>query len=294
MPDLISVVIPTHNRSERLRQAIESVRTQGWKDLEIIVVDDASTDGTPALMEDLSKLEPRIRYIRNTVALGGGGARNAGIAAARGEYVAFLDDDDLWLPEKLERQYEMLKAHSATAAVSCNFILSAPGRPDVIRTLSAPADLQALLRKNLLGGASVCLTTRAKLREIGGFDPALRSCQDWDLWLKLFARGSTPICGQPLVRYITHDDGRITGNHDSEYRGRRKIHLRYKPLMDAYTRRYSLCELFFFRRVLFCRGGARLRGLLSLIVAAQGVNKIRFPNRLARILMQTKLRQTVT
>ncbi|MEI7682145.1 MAG: glycosyltransferase family 2 protein, partial [Betaproteobacteria bacterium] len=95
MPDLISVVIPTHNRSERLRQAIESVRTQGWKDLEIIVVDDASTDGTPALMEDLSKLEPRIRYIRNTVALGGGGARNAGIAAARGEYVAFLDDDDL-------------------------------------------------------------------------------------------------------------------------------------------------------------------------------------------------------
>lgn len=293
MPDLISVVIPTHNRCERLRQAIESVRTQSWKDLEIIVVDDASTDGTPALMAELSTIEPRIRHIRNAVSLGGGGARNAGIAAARGEYVAFLDDDDLWLPEKLQCQHAILKADGSAAAVSCSFILSAPGRPEVTRTLSAPADLQALLRKNLLGGASVCLTTRTTLREIGGFDPALRSCQDWDLWLKLFARGSTPVCARALVRYVTHDDGRITGNHDSEYRGRRTIHLRYKPLMDAYTRRYSLCELLFFRRVLFCRGRARLRGLLSLFVAAQGVNKIRFPNRLARILLRSRVPQSL-
>ena len=184
-PDLISVIIPTRNRSERLQRALESARAQRWRNTEIVVVDDASSDGTPALMEKLSAQDDRIRYIRNNVAQGGGGARNTGIAAARGKYVAFLDDDDQWSPDKLGRQHGMLVAHPEATAVSCSFILSAPGSANQTVTLRPPRDLQQLLRTNCLGGASVCFTTLAQLLEIGGFDPVLRSGQDWDLWLKL-------------------------------------------------------------------------------------------------------------
>ncbi len=266
---------------------------QGWKNTEIIVVDDASGDGTAMLVEKMSKLDTRIRYIRNDTPQGGGGARNTGIAAAHGKYVAFLDDDDQWLPNKLERQYAVLAAHPEAAAVSCSFVLSAPGGADRTLTLRPPRDLQQLLRANCLGGASVCFTTRAHLLACGGFDPVLRSGQDWDLWLKLYANGPVLVCAEPLVRYETHGDQRITGNLDSAYRGRRRIHLRYKPQMNVQTRRHSLCELAFFRRVLFRSSWvARLGGLLSLVIAARGANKLRFPYRLAKLALGDGLRRS--
>src|SRR5690606_26200125 len=122
----------------------------------------------------------------------------------------FLDDDDVWLPGKLARQLAWLKANSA-AAVSCSFILSMPGRADSLKRLHPPRDEQELLRANHLGGASVCLAARWRLQDIGGFDPGLRSGQDWDLWLKLNASGPIVVCDEPLVRYVMHADERITG-----------------------------------------------------------------------------------
>jgi glycosyltransferase involved in cell wall biosynthesis len=291
--DLISIVIPTRNRCERLRRALESARTQSWKNTEIIVIDDASSDGTAVLMENMSQADARIRTIRNDTPQGGGGARNSGIAAAHGKFVAFLDDDDQWFPHKLERQHAMLAAHPEAAAVSCSFNLSTPGGAERTLTLQPPRDFQQLLRANCLGGASVCFTTRAHLLECGGFDPGLRSGQDWDLWLKLYARGPVLVCAEPLVHYVTHDDQRITGNLDSAYHGRRRIHLRYKALMERQTRHHSLCELFFFRQVLFRSSWkARFGGLLSLIVAAHGANKLRFPYRLAKIALQNGLHRS--
>lgn len=283
-PDLISVVIPTRNRSERLQRALRSAQAQRWRNIEIIVIDDASSDDTPALLEDLSAEDPRIRHARNDLPKGGGAARNAGIALAHGTYVAFLDDDDLWMPHKLERQHAMLAAHPDASAVSCGFVLRSPGNADRTLTPQPPQDPQQLLRSNHLGGASVCFTTLALLREVGGFDPVLRSGQDWDLWLKLYARGPVLVCPEPLVIYAAHAGPRISGNPGSEYHGRRKIHQRYRKQMDARTRRHSLCELQFSRRVLFRRSWpARLAGLCSLIIAAQGANKLRFPYRLARL-----------
>lgn len=292
-PELVSVVIPTRDRSERLQRALASVQAQHWRSIEIVVVDDASIDGTPALMAKLQGQDGRIRYIRNDAPQGGGGARNAGIAAARGKYVAFLDDDDEWLPHKLERQHAMLAAHPEASAISCGFVLGTPGSADRTRTLAAPRDLQQLLRSNCLGGASFCFTTLARMREISGFDSGLRAGQDWDLWLKLFARGPVLVCPEALVRYATHADRRITGNPESEYRGRRRIHRRYRRLMDPHTRRHSLCELVFIRSVLFRRSwAARLGGLCSLVVAAHGFNKLRFPYRLAKLALQRSLSGT--
>src|SRR3954471_3920817 len=104
----VSVVVPTHNRADVVGRAVASVLAQTERDLEVIVVDDASTDGTAQRLAELAKGDDRIRIIANAVALGGGGARNAGIAASRGQWVAFLDDDDEWLPAKLAIQLETL------------------------------------------------------------------------------------------------------------------------------------------------------------------------------------------
>lgn len=294
-PDLISVIIPTRNRKERLQRALESAQAQRWRNIEIIVIDDASTDGTSPMMQKLSALDGRIRVIRNEVPQGGGGARNTGIAAARGTFVAFLDDDDEWFPDKLSLQHAMLAAHPEASAVSCSFILGTPGSSGRERRLQPARDLQQLLRGNCLGGASVCFTALARLREIGGFDPGLRSGQDWDLWLKLFARGPVLVCPEMLVRYAAHADPRITGNPDLEYRGRRRIHRRYRPLMDRQTRRHSLCELVFIRSVLSRPSWtARLGGLSLLVAMARGVDRLRFPYRLIKIATRPGRRSLAT
>ena len=102
MADLVSVVIPTRNRCIRLLDAIASVRAQTGVQVEIIVVDDASSDDTMRLLSELSLEESRLRYVRNESPLGGGGARNAGVALAKGEFVAFLDDDDRFLPRTFD------------------------------------------------------------------------------------------------------------------------------------------------------------------------------------------------
>lgn len=291
--DLISVIIPTRNRSARLEQAVESVRAQRWKSLDIVVVDDASSDATPVLMEKLAAQDGRIRSLRNHAPQGGGGARNVGIAAARGKYVAFLDDDDQWFPRKLECQHAMLAANPAASAVSCGFVLSLTGSRKRTLTPQPPRDLQQLLRSNCLGGASVCFTTLARLQEIGGFDPGLRSGQDWDLWLKLYARGPVLVCREPLVNYAAHGEQRITSNPDSEYLGRRRIHLRYRQRMNGRTRRHSLSELEFSRRVVFARSwSARLAGLISLVASAPGLNKLRFPYRFCKLALRKGLHAT--
>ena len=103
---MISVIIPTYNRASLLPRALDSVLRQTWEDLEVIVVDDASRDDTPQVMAACT--DPRVRYIRLEKNSGACVARNTGVAQARGEWIAFQDSDDLWLPEKLEKQMAYL------------------------------------------------------------------------------------------------------------------------------------------------------------------------------------------
>ena len=101
----VSVVIPTHDRAHLVGRAIRSVLAQTFQDFEIIVVDDCSVDNTKEVVQSLA--DSRIRYLRHEINRGGSAARNTGIGAARGEWIAFLDSDDEWLPKKLEKQLEM-------------------------------------------------------------------------------------------------------------------------------------------------------------------------------------------
>lgn len=263
---LVSVVIPTRNRRERLQRALESVLRQTWPDIEIVVVDDASSDDTQAFLKGLSAAESRIRVLRNEVALGGAGARNAGVGIASGRYVAFLDDDDVWLPEKIERQMAMLANDPSVSAVSCWIYIDHESGRRQLMQLSPPAGHQQILASNHLGGASMCLTTKRALESIGGFDPRLRSGQDWDLWIKLCDVGRVQMCREPLVCYLPHDGERITGNPWSAYSGRRRIYRHYRKAMNADTKRHHLTELLYCRKVsLPASVNRQLCGLLSVL-----------------------------
>lgn len=205
---LVSVVIPTFNRRDLVQQTIESVLAQTYPAYEIIVVDDGSTDETEHALA--TRFGERIRYIWHENR-GESVARNLGIAAARGEYLAFLDSDDLWLPEKLSRQMLVMVASPTVVLMGCQawFIDSLGRKIDVapFGTNLQPADysLKSLLLNNtIVGGGSIGLVRRPALEAVGGFDPEIRFGEDWDLWLRLRARWDFAFIPEPLVYIRRH------------------------------------------------------------------------------------------
>ena len=129
----VSVVIPTHNRANLVGRAIQSVLDQTYRDFELIVVDDASTDGTEEVTKALN--DNRIRYIHHMMNRGASGARNTGIENANGEYIAFLNDDDEWLPEYLDQMISFLEAKDRSIGlVYCPFYRIDPDTNEVLDT----------------------------------------------------------------------------------------------------------------------------------------------------------------
>jgi glycosyltransferase involved in cell wall biosynthesis len=211
MPPRISVVIPVHNRSLPVRRAIESVLAQTCQDFDIIVVDDASTDGTPAAVEAFG--DPRITLIHHERNRGGSAARNTGFRASSAEYIAFLDSDDEWLPGKLERQLAAFERSGDRLALVYTGAERVFPDGSVSRHVARRrADLtRALLTKNVIGETSLGMVRRSALEAVGGFDESLPSCQDLDLWLRVCSRFDADVVPDPLVRIANGSDtGRIT------------------------------------------------------------------------------------
>ena len=213
---------------------------QSERNLELYIVDDASSDGTAGYLAELARTDSRVRVIRNAQPLGGGGARNEGIRCSRGVWTAFIDDDDEWLPTKLQRQLRALAASAASVACSCSYVKR--WRSGWERSVDVPPEvsLQQLLHGNRLGGASMCICLSATLRDLGGFDAALRSAQDLDLWVRLRQRGQIVSCRQPLVLLRVHEGPRISNNMQSLYQGARRFYFKHRTLMDAALRRHRM------------------------------------------------------
>lgn len=188
---LVSIILPTHDRLPLLRQAVASVQGQSWSDWELIAVDDGSTDGTPAYVTGLP--DPRIQLLRVAHSGVPAVARNAGVAVARGTYLAFLDSDDLWSPEKLRRQMAVLAGSQARWSYTDFAIVDQNG---ATRALSGggpwrPISGQILLDVLRLNAVVVTPTVVAEttlVRDVGGFDPRLRYGEDLHLWARLAAR----------------------------------------------------------------------------------------------------------
>lgn len=243
---LVSVIIPTFNRRRMLNQAIESVVMQTIEDWELIVVNDASTDGTDELLRNWMKKDKRIRYERNDVLSGGSGARNIGIYKAKGEFIAFLDDDDMWLPAKLEKQLNLFKKNPEAVASSCWFTACYFWGKRIIRTACNP-DLQQLLSDNILGSASVCMVRKSVIKEIGGFSENLPSAQDWDFWISLRIQGSIMTVCESLVNYSVHQESKISTDLTKKHIGFRRFFLKYRLLMLNETRRDILSTIAYIR-----------------------------------------------
>jgi glycosyltransferase involved in cell wall biosynthesis len=201
----VSVVIPTRDRAPLLARALGSVFAQTRPPEEVVVVDDGSRDGTA---EMLRARFPEVRAIEQQP-LGVSAARNRGVAACTGEWIAFLDSDDEWRPEKLARQLAALAAEPDYRLCHTDEAWLRRGRPVNPRRVHAKAGgwiFQKCLPRCVIS-PSAALVERSLLAELGGFDESLPACEDYDLWLRVCARHPVLFVAAPLtVKHGGHDD----------------------------------------------------------------------------------------
>jgi cellulose synthase/poly-beta-1,6-N-acetylglucosamine synthase-like glycosyltransferase len=200
----VSVIVPTRNRKDLLSIALRTALDQRDVDLDVIVVDDASTDGTADVVRAVA--DPRVRVISQSTREGVSAARNRGIAEATGAWIAFLDDDDLWSPDKLTRQLEA--ATRGPRAWVYGGDVNVDRHLRVLTALPPPTPehvMRSLPRYNPVPtGASNVVVRADALRRVGGFDPGLRRTEDWDLWIRLARLGPPGVVNAPLVAYRFH------------------------------------------------------------------------------------------
>ncbi|HSI71136.1 MAG TPA: glycosyltransferase family 2 protein [Gillisia sp.] len=202
---LVSVIMPAYNSADFIGEAIESVLAQTWNNWELLVIDDASTDGTVKIVKEYSSKHPNIIILKNSTNLGTGSSRNKGIKAATGRFIAFLDADDLWMPGKLEKQLRFMQSKDLAMTFSSYYLMDEEGNP-LNREVKALPELtyDKLLKSNYVGN----LTGIYDVGKVGKvYAPLIRKRQDWALWLEILKKlGSTLGITEPLAYYRVRRD----------------------------------------------------------------------------------------
>jgi glycosyltransferase involved in cell wall biosynthesis len=214
---LVSIVMPTFNSSRTVTRALKSVLSQTYQHFEIIIADDASTDETKRCVEAIA--DARMTFLESAEKSNQGPAatRNRALARANGKYVAFLDSDDEWLPEKLDKQVCFLESRPRCSLVVANAYDISPDGEIVeaefesTPAVSGPDAWRTLLKYSFIETSSV-MTPLNLVREVGGFDPKLLVSQDQDLWIRLAVRGEVGIIGEVLGKIHQVSTGHMTRN----------------------------------------------------------------------------------
>lgn len=214
---LVSIIVPAYNAKKFVEETIQSALDQTYKNIEVIVADDGSTDGTGEIVKGLIAKDTRVKYVYQKNA-GQSAARNAGIAAAKGEYVAFLDADDLFMPEKISRQVASLEANPEYGVSYCKIYHFFDDKPDEKYWFEVPHPsgeiFPNLLRANFINPLSVVLK-KSLLDKWGAFEPTFRRVDEQYLWLKLSYRGAKFLyLDEPSALYRVH---RKSLSNDPEY-----------------------------------------------------------------------------
>lgn len=221
--NLVSVIITTYGRAgDLIFEAIESVRNQTYKNIEIIVVDDNGF-GTEIQKnnEAIFKRENDIRYIINRKNSGAQVARNAGILVSKGKYIACLDDDDIWVPEKIEKQVALMEKENL-ALVFCNgyrFYNNDLNDRKLYQfnfISDRELDFTTQLRSDHIGSTSIPLLRKECLSQTGLFDVDMPARQDYEMWLRFCRYFKVKGIDEPLFYYRYHSGGRITKSYDKE------------------------------------------------------------------------------
>lgn len=260
---IVSVIIPTFNRANLLLTAIQSVLNQTIEDFELIVVDDASTDDTQQRVAGID--DPRIRYILQEKNLGECGTRNTGLSAAQGQYIAFLDSDDEWLPNKLEKQLNVFRAAPDEVGVVYSWlqVMNDQGKVLRMRKPNINGDVKDyLIYKNLIGTPSTVMIKKECVEPDLQFDTHLRCCGDWDMWLQISDHYQFEVIPEPLTLYRDHnDDNRGSTNHTMVTEGYLVFLNKHHQNLEAFYRQPNTLDnknkslyLFEIGRRLMCHG----------------------------------------
>ncbi len=222
----VTAIIPTQNRWRLLSRAVASALTQEDVALEVIVVDDGSTDETPERLGRIA--DERLSVIRTESPGGVSRARNLAVEAARARWVAFLDDDDVWAPRKLRVQLDRAADNVALVCSGAVFI----DRDGVVLSERLPEILdedypEALLRTNVVGTPSGVLAQKELVRAVGGFDESLPRSQDWDLWIRLSRQGIVVACREILFAYMIHSGAVSAGGQAEQAADHERIRAKY-------------------------------------------------------------------
>lgn len=218
----VSIIIPTYNRARLIGRAIQSVLDQTYQDFELIVVDDGSTDNTGKVIKIFT--DPRIKYVRHEQNKGGSVARNMGIKVARGEFIAFLDSDDEWLPKKLEKQINCFtKCSDSVGAVYCMLYMQNDSLESGRRVRLSDVR-RGNVYNSLLNGWFPAPTSAVMLRvrvfeKTGIFDENLPSFQDYDLWVRVAQHYEFEFVDEPLGIWHVHSDSQVTMDLESRMKG---------------------------------------------------------------------------
>lgn len=237
----VSVIIPTYNRAHPVGRAIESVLNQTYQDFELIVVDDGSTDNTEEIIKEFQLKDNRIIYLKHDENKGGSAARNTGIKASKGEYIAFLDSDDEWLPEKLEIEIRILNDDRNLIICSTGYTFINEKNGVIIG--SSKVQEERISQKIVLRGQ--CITTndfiadKEKVIKVGGFDEKLSARQDWDFWIRIISLGMGYQDSLNLVNKYTLRNDQISSGIANKLNGTEALLKKHKRLFIADLVAYS-------------------------------------------------------
>lgn len=228
----ISVIIPTYNRPHLLVRAIRSIMNQTYQDFELIVADDASADNIEKVVRGFN--DRRIRYARHSHNKGGSAARNTGIRLAKGEFIGFLDDDDEWMPEKLEKQLKKFQGlPEKIGVVYSGFCYVKEGGQEALQVSPSFRGkvYPNLLRSNFLSVLTP-LVRKSCFEKVGVFDEILPGHQDWDMWLRLSKYFEFEFVPEVLAKYYVH--GRqMSVDINARIQAMEKLMKRYQADLDA-------------------------------------------------------------
>ncbi len=249
----ISVIIPAYNAERTILKTIESVQQQTFKDLEIIVINDGSSDRTLEILDTVEDDRLKVYSYEN------GGlptARNRGISRAKGEYISFVDADDLWTEDKLEKQLSALQ-QNPKAGVAYSWVICMVEDPENPSNVTFVPDnkphltgniYRELLLGNFIGNGSNILARREAIESIEGFEPSLKSCEDWDYYLRLAAQWEFVLVPEPQVLYLKTPGTMTSKAHIMEAEGMRVVERTYEnvPSRLKLLKNKSLANFYFY------------------------------------------------
>lgn len=243
--ELISTVIITYKRPLKvLSRAVQSVLNQTHDNLELIIVNDAPEE--KMLAQEIytyidSLKDQRIKYVEHVQNSGANVARNTGLNYATGKYIAYLDDDDEWLPQKLEKQLTAIQQEHNIGLVYSGFYINDDTGNNVVRSIVIPKKdyLAALIEDNYIGSTSFPLLLTEAVRKVGGFDTQLKSCQEYELWLRIAQKYKIQGIRDILGVYHISQDSTFKGNYKSYLEGDTAILSIHIDLFKEYPVEYS-------------------------------------------------------